>query len=52
MDAIIKFKVTVPHNLDVVFSFLQCVLGELEWKTIKIKENSAFHSVPLNFHEA
>jgi len=38
------------HNLDLVFSFLQSVLGALEWKFIKIKYNSVFHGVSLIFH--
>jgi len=41
MDGIIKVK-KFPLNLDVVFSFLQSVLGELKWKIIKIKETVHF----------
>jgi len=49
MGAIIKLKKTVSLNLDVVF-FLQLVLGELEWKIFKIKENSVFHGASFNCH--
>jgi len=44
MDAIIEVKETVfAQFLDVV---LQFVLGEIEWKFIKIKENSVFYVFP------
>jgi len=33
-----------------VYQFMQTVLTTVEKKSIKIKENSAFHGVSLNFH--
>jgi len=50
MDAIIKVKATVFPQFRSVFSYLQSVLGVLERKFIKIKENSIFHGVALIFH--
>jgi len=50
MDSIIAVKVAFSHNLNVVFSFMQSVLGELDWKIIKIKVNSIFHGFSLIFH--
>jgi len=50
MDAIIKFRETASPNLGMMFSFMQTVLGELQWKIIKMKENSVFLGVPLIFH--
>ena len=51
MVVIIKVKSAVFPQLECCgVSFMQTVLGELEWKIIKIKENSMFHGISLIFH--
>jgi len=44
-------KQTVFLNLGLAYPFLHTVLARLDWKFIRVKENSVYHGVSLNFHK-
>jgi len=39
------------YNSNVAYTFLQSVSAKVEWKFVRIKENSVFHWASLNFHQ-